>query len=117
MSIRKRIWKSGSKAKTAWVVDYNDQGGARRIKTFKTRLGAETWAISAGHEIEQSVPTVADDILRGASEIGDYIGLPLRSTYYALERGHIPAGKLGATWIASRRTLNAYLARISSGLP
>jgi integrase len=33
-SVRKRTWTTGGKVKTAWVVDYFDQHGRRRLKTF-----------------------------------------------------------------------------------
>jgi hypothetical protein len=33
-SIRKREWTSRGQARSAWVVDYVDQGGKRRLKTF-----------------------------------------------------------------------------------
>ena len=44
MAIRKRSWKSGDGEKSAWVVDYNDQEGKRRLKTFATKRAADTWA-------------------------------------------------------------------------
>ena len=31
-SVRKRTWTTGGKVKTAWVVDYFDQHGKRRLK-------------------------------------------------------------------------------------
>ena len=34
MSIRKRAWKSNGAEKSAWCVDYVDQHGKRRLKTF-----------------------------------------------------------------------------------
>ena len=38
MSIRKRTWKTAKgEAKEAWVVDYVDQGGKRRLKTFEEK--------------------------------------------------------------------------------
>ena len=38
MSIRKRTWKtSKGESKEAWIVDYLDQGGKRRLKTFGAR--------------------------------------------------------------------------------
>ena len=43
MSVRKRKWKSGGVEKIAWVVDYRDQGGDRRHKTFKTKKRAAEW--------------------------------------------------------------------------
>jgi hypothetical protein len=40
-SIRKRTWNSGGETKTAWVVDYFDQDGKRRLKTFARRADAK----------------------------------------------------------------------------
>jgi hypothetical protein len=51
MSIRKRTWKSGGAEQTAWVVDYCDQTGKRRLKTFKLRKDAEAWSVNALHEV------------------------------------------------------------------
>src|SRR6516225_1121850 len=62
MSIRKRAWTTEKgETKTAWVVDYSDQAGKRRLKTFAKKGDAQTfWAkvkteISAG--IHSSGPT------------------------------------------------------------
>ena len=53
MSIRKRTWKSGGNEQTAWVVDYVDQHGKRRLKTFQLKKDAEAWAVNARHEVSQ----------------------------------------------------------------
>ncbi len=55
MSIRKRSWKSAGEDKTAWVVDYVDQHGNRRLKTFELKKDAEAWATTARHEIATGV--------------------------------------------------------------
>jgi integrase len=55
MSIRKREWQSNGEAKTAWVVDYVDQHGKRRLKTFDLKKQAEAWATTALHEIATGV--------------------------------------------------------------
>jgi hypothetical protein len=36
-SIRKRVWTSRGIERSAWVVDYFDQRGKRRLKTFATK--------------------------------------------------------------------------------
>jgi integrase len=42
MSIRKRTWKTTKgDAKEAWVVDYVDQAGKRRLKTFSKKKDAD----------------------------------------------------------------------------
>ena len=44
MGIRQRRWTWKGKEKSAWVVEYFDLKGKRRLKTFKTRRAAEGWA-------------------------------------------------------------------------
>jgi integrase len=64
-TIRKRTWRSGEDddgkpiLKTAWVADYCDQAGKRRLKTFPTRKDADAWLVTARHEISQGVHTPA----------------------------------------------------------
>jgi hypothetical protein len=55
MSIRKRTWKSNVTEQTAWVVDYVDQSGKRRLKTFVLKKDAEAWATIARHEVAQGL--------------------------------------------------------------
>ena len=58
-SIRKRNWTAGGEDRTAWVVDYKDQSGTRRLKTFKKKKEADAFRIKAGHEISQGTHTPA----------------------------------------------------------
>jgi|GEM_PF-5889678 len=45
-SIRKRLWNDQrGTERSAWVVDYFDQAGKRRQRTFKTKRAAEDWCI------------------------------------------------------------------------
>jgi integrase len=57
--VRKRTWKTGEVVKTAWVADYLDQAGKRRLKTFATRKAADAWLVTARHEISQGIHTPA----------------------------------------------------------
>jgi integrase len=59
MSIRKRTWKSRGVERTAWIVDYADQQGTRRLKTFGTKRAADEWAVTARHEVRQGFHTPA----------------------------------------------------------
>ena len=59
MSIRERTWKKGEIEKTAWVVDYVDQHGKRRLKTFKKKKDAEAWAVNARYEVSQGTHTAS----------------------------------------------------------
>ena len=58
-SIRKRTWTSRGIERSAWVVDYFDQGGKRRLKTFTTKKEADAWAVTALHEVSQGTHTPA----------------------------------------------------------
>jgi len=51
---------------------------------------------------------LADDILRGAQAIARFIGKDVRETFYALERGHIPALKEGGVWTSTRSRLTRH---------
>jgi integrase len=56
-SIRKRTWKLGDEQKTAWVVDYFDQAGTRRLKTFTKKKDADAWLTTAAHQVSQGTHT------------------------------------------------------------
>jgi hypothetical protein len=61
--------------------------------------------------------TLADDKLRGADAISSFIDEPRGRTYYMLESGLLPAGKIGRTWVASKAVLRAHYARITNPPP
>jgi integrase len=58
-TIRKRTWQVGGESRSAWVVDYRDQAGTRRLKTFASKREAEAWAVEALHEVARGVHTPA----------------------------------------------------------
>ena len=43
MALRQRTWTWKGKTKSAWIVDYHDAKGKRRLKTFKTKRAADDW--------------------------------------------------------------------------
>jgi hypothetical protein len=45
------------------------------------------------------------DVVWGAEAIGRVIGKTPRATFHLLERGLLPARKVGKQWVASRRKL------------
>jgi integrase len=51
MSIRKRQWQSSGETKTGWVVDYRDQHGHRRLRTFASQGEAKAWSTTANYEV------------------------------------------------------------------
>lgn len=59
MAIRKREWSTRiGERKVAWVVDYKDQHGKRRLKTFERKRDADAWwSGQAGYEVAQGVHT------------------------------------------------------------
>jgi integrase len=64
MAVRKRRWVSGGEEKSAWIVDYFDQGGVRRQETFARKKEADARWLEVGHEIREGTHTA-----RGASVI------------------------------------------------
>jgi len=86
MSVRKRAWTiSKGVEKEAWVVDYLDQTGKRRLKTFAKKKAADNFAATANVEIRAGVHTAdsASITIREAGrlwlETGENAGLE-RST-------------------------------------
>jgi integrase len=58
MSIRKRTWKNAEGLEqTAWVVDYVDQAGKRRLKTFERKKDADGFHATAKVEVKAGIHT------------------------------------------------------------
>ncbi len=58
MSVRKRTWKSPEgEEKHAWVVDYADQAGKRRLRTFERKKDADDFDASARVEVKAGIHT------------------------------------------------------------
>ncbi len=57
-SIRKRNWVApdGSE-KATWLVDYRDQAGKRRAKSFARKKEAEAWITQAAYQVTQGTHT------------------------------------------------------------
>ena len=71
MSVRKRKWvTSKGEPKEAWVVDYVDGQGDRRLKTFQKKKEADAFAATVSVEIRQGTH-VADSASVTVSEAGD----------------------------------------------
>lgn len=72
MSVRKREWTTPSgEAKSAWVVDYVDGGGKRRLKTFKLKKQADAFAATASVEVREGTH-VADSASITVRKAGDF---------------------------------------------
>jgi integrase len=58
MSVRKRTWKtSAGEGRHAWIVDYADQAGKRRMKTFRLKKEADAFETRSRFEITQGTHT------------------------------------------------------------
>src|SRR5262245_32160972 len=71
MSVRKRKWTtSRGVVCEAWVVDYVDQTGERRLKTFATKKEADNFAASSRIEVIEGTH-VADSASVTVAEAGE----------------------------------------------
>lgn len=72
MSVRKREWVTDKgEAKSAWVVDYTDGNGKRRLKTFKLKKQADTFSATATVEVRDGIH-VADSATVTVEEAGKF---------------------------------------------
>ena len=70
MSVRKRTWTTGKGEKReAWVVDYFDAEGTRRLKTFPRQKDARDWRDRLGVELQDGVH-VPERASRSVGEAG-----------------------------------------------
>jgi hypothetical protein len=52
---------------------------------------------------------LSEDLLDGAERIAEYTGWPTRRVFYLLEKGLIPAFKMGNRWIARKSRLRRHI--------
>jgi len=69
-TVRKRSWKSKEGTKTAWIADYFDQTGSRRLRTFDSEREAKNFLVDALHEVKRGVHT-PESISITVAEAGD----------------------------------------------
>lgn len=87
MSIRKREWTTPKgELKAAWVVDYKDTQGKRRLKTFARKKDADAFAATAAVEVREGVH-VADSASATVKQAGEL--WIKRGEQNGLERGTI----------------------------
>lgn len=55
MSVRKRSWGTQGAQKEAWVVDYVDSQGKRRLKTFPKKKDADDFSATSRTEVRDGV--------------------------------------------------------------
>lgn len=60
---------------------------------------------------DKNVPdNIADDVLKGASEIAAFLGEDRRSVFYMISKGVIPHFRLGESIRARKSTLRSWVA-------
>lgn len=70
MSVRKREWTTrNGEQREAWIVDYFDAGGVRRLKTFKRKKEADAWADQTGVAVREGTH-IADSASITVAEAG-----------------------------------------------
>src|SRR5690348_7753589 len=71
MSVRRRTWTSPTgEAREAWVANYTDAAGKRRLKTFAKKKDADAFAATVSVELRQGVH-VADAASATIAEAGE----------------------------------------------
>jgi integrase len=56
--VKERVWTTkNGETRTAWIADYRDQQGVRRLKTFQRKKDADAWLDQAKQEIRQGTHT------------------------------------------------------------
>jgi hypothetical protein len=59
-------------------------------------------------KLSPSHAPLADDLLIGAQQIADELGIDLRQCFHWLQNGYIPATKTGSTWTTTRSRLRRH---------
>jgi hypothetical protein len=53
--------------------------------------------------------SLAEDLLPGAEKIAAFVGIDIRTCFYYLTTGLLPAKKLGRKWLGSKSRLRKHL--------
>ncbi len=67
-SIRKRTWIASGVEKSAWVLDYKDQSGARKVRQFPRKKDAEDFRDTALFEVKQGTHATTKATVAEAGE-------------------------------------------------
>ena len=74
MSVRKRTWKTAAgEERQAWIVDYADQAGKRRMKTFRLKKEADAFETRSRFEITQGTHTPDSASITIAEAAGEWL--------------------------------------------
>lgn len=70
MSVRKRKWTVKGEEREAWVVDYTDQNGKRRLKTFPRKKEADAWKDDMRPQVRAGTHT-PDSVSKTVKQAGE----------------------------------------------
>jgi Holliday junction resolvase RusA-like endonuclease len=113
MSIRKRSWEGKGKTGEAWVVDFTDASGKRRLKTFKTKREADRF-----HGVVKAIGSgqVPEPLASGYRPIEFSLPLPPMWKKSQLARETIAAA-LRAAYPALNPTTEAVIVHVIAEMP
>jgi integrase len=110
-SVRKRTWTTNGREKSAWICDYVDGSGKRRLKTFATKKAADAWSVQALHQVASGTHSVdresitvkeAGEVWIRRGEVERLEASTLR--HYRLHLNHHIAPALGAVRLSKLST-------------
>lgn len=131
-SVRTRYWRNRKGQKlTAYVVDYRDLDGKRRLQTFNTEAAALIFreALIEALRREDAKPPAPEpiaeatapqssspksDLLMGSQVIADFLGWTPRRVYYAAEKQTLPIFRVGTKLTARRSELDKALSALNT---
>ncbi len=64
----------------------------------------------------KQVMSIAEDMLKGADAIADFIGITSRRVYYLADRNELPVFRMGKTLCARRSTLLRHIVALENGI-
>jgi hypothetical protein len=74
MSVRKRTWTTAKgENKEAWIVDYADQAGDRRVRTFDRKKDADEYHATVKVDVRQGTHTAPSKSITVAEAAEDWI--------------------------------------------
>ena len=113
MSILKRSWESGGKFHKAWVVDFKDASGKRRLKTFAAKKDADKFAVVA---IAVGSGQIPEPLTKGYRPLEFVSPVPLQGWRNGSGRQAI-AEALRAQCPALRPTVEAVIVHVVAEMP
>jgi hypothetical protein len=67
-------------------------------------------------QVRMTEKSIGEDLIWGCRAIAAELNQSERQTFHLLERGLLPAGKVGEKWVGSRKALRAHMLKITGAL-